>query len=152
VTAWLVVTGVLLVILLANQVAGVLERADVNQYPKPYSIVISSAPSWDRCSWAAREQKGFAKFTDISFGGGGRAWVRDGNLILNVARQSGQSQFGNLQIFELSGDHRLLAIGHASSAMVGADKQWQLSGYTESRFAADSVTTCLQGNALCRPM
>lgn len=34
VTAWLVVTGVLLIILLANQVAGVLERAAVNQYPK----------------------------------------------------------------------------------------------------------------------
>lgn len=34
VAAWLVVTIVLLVILLANQVAGVLERAAVNQYPK----------------------------------------------------------------------------------------------------------------------
>lgn len=34
VTAWLVVTSVLLVILLANQVAGVLERAAVNQYPQ----------------------------------------------------------------------------------------------------------------------
>ena len=34
VTAWLVVTGVLLVILLANQVAGVLERAAVNQFPQ----------------------------------------------------------------------------------------------------------------------
>jgi lipopolysaccharide export system permease protein len=34
VTDWLIVTGVLLVILLANQVAGVLERAAVNQYPK----------------------------------------------------------------------------------------------------------------------
>jgi lipopolysaccharide export system permease protein len=34
VAAWLVVTGVLLIILLANQVAGVLERAAVNQYPK----------------------------------------------------------------------------------------------------------------------
>ena len=34
VTAWLVVTSVLLVILLANQVAGVLERAAVNQFPK----------------------------------------------------------------------------------------------------------------------
>jgi lipopolysaccharide export system permease protein len=90
---------------------------------------------------AAREQKAFAKFTDISFGGGGRAWVRDGNLILNVARQSGQRQFGNLQIFELSSDHHLLAIGHASSATAGADKKWQLGGYTESRFADKSVTT-----------
>jgi lipopolysaccharide export system permease protein len=34
VAAWLVVTGVLLIILLTNQVAGVLERAAVNQYPK----------------------------------------------------------------------------------------------------------------------
>jgi lipopolysaccharide export system permease protein len=34
VTAWLVVTGVLLIILLANQVAGVLERAAVNRYPQ----------------------------------------------------------------------------------------------------------------------
>jgi lipopolysaccharide export system permease protein len=34
VTAWLVVTVVLLVILLANQLASVLERAAVNQYPQ----------------------------------------------------------------------------------------------------------------------
>lgn len=34
VTAWLVVTSVLLIILLANQVAGVLERAAVNRYPQ----------------------------------------------------------------------------------------------------------------------
>jgi lipopolysaccharide export system permease protein len=34
VTAWFVVTGVLLVILLANQVVGVLERAAANQYPQ----------------------------------------------------------------------------------------------------------------------
>jgi lipopolysaccharide export system permease protein len=34
VIAWVVVTGVLLVILLANQLAGVLERAAVNQYPQ----------------------------------------------------------------------------------------------------------------------
>jgi lipopolysaccharide export system permease protein len=34
VTAWLVVSGVLLVILLANQVVGVLERAAANQYPQ----------------------------------------------------------------------------------------------------------------------
>jgi lipopolysaccharide export system permease protein len=32
--AWLVVTGVLLVILMANQVVGVLERAAANQYPQ----------------------------------------------------------------------------------------------------------------------
>jgi lipopolysaccharide export system permease protein len=38
VTAWLVVTGVLLVILLANEVVAVMERAAANQYPQ--SIVL----------------------------------------------------------------------------------------------------------------
>jgi lipopolysaccharide export system permease protein len=36
--AWLIVTGVLLVILLANEVVGVLERAAANQYPR--SVVL----------------------------------------------------------------------------------------------------------------
>jgi len=34
VVAWLVVTGVLLIILLANEVVGVMERAAANQYPQ----------------------------------------------------------------------------------------------------------------------
>jgi lipopolysaccharide export system permease protein len=87
----------------------------------------------------AREQKAFAKLTDVSFGGGGAAWVRDGNLILNVARQSGQRQFGSVQIFELSPDHHLLALGHAASATAGSDKKWLLGDYTESRFSDNSV-------------
>jgi len=88
---------------------------------------------------AAREQKAFAKYSDVSFGGGGGAWVRDGNLILNVARQSGQRQFGSMQIFELSPDHHLLALGHAVNATAAADKKWLLGDYTESRFTDDSV-------------
>lgn len=89
----------------------------------------------------AREEKAFAKYTDISFGGGGGAWVRDGNLILNVARQSGQRQFGSMQIFQLSPDHHLVALGHAVNATVGADKKWLLGDYKESRFTDDSVQT-----------
>src|ERR1700742_4331786 len=61
---------------------------------------------------AAKEQKAFSKLNNISFGGSG-AWVRDGNLIINVARQSGERQFGGMQVFELSPDHKLRAIGHA---------------------------------------
>jgi lipopolysaccharide export system permease protein len=97
---------------------------------------------------AAREEKAFAKYSNISFGGGGAAWVRDGNLILNVARQSGQRQFGSMQIFELSGDHRLLALGHAVNATAGADKKWLLGDYTESRFTDDSVQAKAPGQRL----
>ncbi len=89
---------------------------------------------------AAREQKAFSKLSNVSFGGGG-AWVRDGDLILNVAGQSSQRQFGSMEIFELSPQHRLLAVGHAQRAVAEARGKWLLSDYTESRFNDDSVTT-----------
>jgi lipopolysaccharide export system permease protein len=87
---------------------------------------------------AAKEQKAFSKFNNVSFGGSA-AWVRDGNLIINVARQSGQRQFSGMQIFELSADHRLRAIGHAGGATAGASRTWLLTDYTESRFDDDRV-------------
>jgi lipopolysaccharide export system permease protein len=88
---------------------------------------------------AAREQKAFAKLNNVSIGGGSGAWIRDGDLILNVAGQSGERQFGGMQIFELSPQHRLLALGRAQHATAGAKGKWLLSDYTESRIDGDSV-------------
>jgi lipopolysaccharide export system permease protein len=94
---------------------------------------------------AAKEEKAFSKFNDISFGGGG-AWVRDGNAILNVARQSGERQFGGMQVFQLSADHHhLVSIGHAGRATAGTDRHWTLSDYAESRFNDDSVVAVPSG-------
>jgi lipopolysaccharide export system permease protein len=90
---------------------------------------------------AAREQKAFSKLANVSFSSGTGAWVRDGDLILNVAGQNSESQFGSMQVFELSPQHRLLAIGHAQRAVAGAKGTWLLSGYGESRFADDSVSS-----------
>jgi lipopolysaccharide export system permease protein len=89
---------------------------------------------------AAREGKAFSKLTNVSFGGGSGAWVRDGDLILNVAGQSSERQFGGMQIFELSPEHRLLAVGHAKRAVAGARGKWLLSDYSESRFSDDVVS------------
>ncbi len=86
---------------------------------------------------AAKQQKAFTKFSDVTFGGSGGAWVRDGNLILNATRQSGERQFGGMTIFELAPDHRLRAIGHAARATAGTNNDWMLRGYAESRFARD---------------
>ena len=97
---------------------------------------------------AAREQKAFSKLSNVSFGGGGGAWVRDGDLILNVAGQYSQRQFGSMQIFELSPQHRLIALGHATHATAGSRGRWLLSDYTESRFADDAVTTRPPGQRL----
>ena len=96
----------------------------------------------------AREQKAFSKLNNVSFGGGSGAWVRDGDMILNVAGQSSQRQFGSMQIFELSPEHRLRALGHAARATSGAKGKWLLSDYAESRFQGDDVTARPPGQRL----
>jgi lipopolysaccharide export system permease protein len=89
---------------------------------------------------AAREMKAFSKLNNVSFGGGSGAWVRDGDLILNVAGQSSARQFGTMQVFELSPEHRLLSIGRAERSVAGPKGAWLLSDYTESRFEGETVT------------
>jgi lipopolysaccharide export system permease protein len=90
---------------------------------------------------AAKQYKAFNKFTDMSFGSSGGAWVRDGNVILNVTRQSLGGHFGAMQVFELSPEHRLRAIGHAARATAGQNRSWLLSDYAESRFTPQRVVT-----------
>ena len=91
---------------------------------------------------AARQNKAFSKLSEVTFGSGGGAWVRDGDRILSAAHQSGERQFGGMMVFELSPDHRLMAIGHADRASTGTTSSgWTLQGYAESRFAPDRVLT-----------
>lgn len=97
---------------------------------------------------AAREYKAFSKLHNVSFGGGSGAWVRDGDLILNVAGQSSERQFGSMLIFELSPQHRLLALGHARRATAGTARKWLLSDYRESRFSDGTVTTIPPGERI----
>ena len=87
---------------------------------------------------AARQEKAFERFSDLSFGAGG-AWVRDGDLILDAERLQGAQRIGGLLVFRLSPDHRLVAIGRAASARAGADGHWILRDYRESRFEPDRV-------------
>jgi lipopolysaccharide export system permease protein len=96
----------------------------------------------------ANQQKAFSQFNSVGFGGGTGAWVRDGNLILNVARQSGSRHFVGMQVFELSPQHTLTAVGHAASATALGHRKWLLGDYTESRFAGDRVTTRAPGRKL----
>jgi len=106
---------------------------------------------------AANQQKAFSKYNSVGFGGGAGAWVRDGDLILNVARQSGSRQFVGMQVFELSPQHSVLSIGRAASATAAGHRTWMLGGYTESSFRYQSVDPpiaqpgCGQNPLQCRP-
>lgn len=94
---------------------------------------------------AANQQKAFSQYDSVGFGGGTGAWVRDGDLILNVARQSGSRQFVGMQVFQLSPQHTLVSIGHAASATAAGHRTWLLGGYTESSFTDDRVTSSAPG-------
>ncbi|HUN26722.1 MAG TPA: LPS export ABC transporter permease LptG [Steroidobacteraceae bacterium] len=96
---------------------------------------------------AAKQDKAFERFSNVSFGGGG-AWVRDGDTILNVDQLSAGGQFGGMLLFELSRDHHLLAIGRAARARAGSDGRWLLSDYAESRFAPQGVAASITAHRL----
>jgi lipopolysaccharide export system permease protein len=92
----------------------------------------------------ARQQKALERFSNAIFGGGA-AWVRDGNQILDVEQSQDGEIHGGMLIFELSADHHLLAVGRAARALPATNNRWLLHGYAESRFAADRVTATSQG-------
>ena len=99
------------------------------------------APELGRLS---REQKALAKFADISFAGDGGAWVRDGNLLLQIERQSGASNFGGLRVFELTPEGDLAVVGRAGSATQQSAGHWLLQEYEQSRVNGERIETLQQ--------
>ena len=87
----------------------------------------------------ADERKALARYDNLSLAGSGGAWVRDGNLIINIAERSSISEFGGMLVFELTPDNRLAAVAHAHRATQGTGTSWELGDYAESRFSGDSV-------------
>lgn len=100
-----------------------------------------------------REVKAFAKFSNVSFAGSGDAWVRDGDMIVNVERQIGDAQFGGMMVYEFGPDNRLKSLGRAATAREveaagapgamrgdakgGTATTWRLEQYIETRFEGD---------------
>ena len=75
------------------------------------------------CRHMAKQQKALSKFSNISFASRGGAWVRDGNLLINVMQQSGAAEFGGMRIFELTPDHELTSVATATTATRAARRQ-----------------------------
>ena len=87
----------------------------------------------------ADQRKAIARDGNVSLAGAGGAWVRDGNLMINIAERSSASQFGGILVFDLADDNRLLAVAHAQRAINRGGKTWELDSYAESRFSGDTV-------------
>lgn len=94
----------------------------------------------------AKQQKAFSKFSNISFAGRGGAWVRDGNLLINVMQQSSRGEFGGMRIFELSEDHELKSVATASTAVVMPDGSWKLTRYARTNFGGKTIEATREGS------
>jgi lipopolysaccharide export system permease protein len=90
-------------------------------------------------SQQAREQKAFARFSNLSFAGQGGVWVRDGNLIVKAEQHSGRGEFGGLLVFDLTDANQLRRVGRAVSAVALPGRAWELGAYAETAFEADRV-------------
>jgi len=92
-----------------------------------------------RLEQLADERKALARYDNLSLAGAGGAWVRDGDLIINIAERSSPSEYGSMLVFEVTPDNHVAAVARAHRATQGADKSFELRDYVESRFVGDTV-------------
>ena len=95
----------------------------------------------------ARQMKVFAKFDELTLGGAGGTWVRDGDTIISVDHQSASTRFGGIKVFRLDPERRLLSVARAESAGLAREKVWKLDKYVETAFAPDAVGATVARNA-----
>jgi lipopolysaccharide export system permease protein len=89
----------------------------------------------------ADQQKAIARYDNASFAGGGGAWIRSGDTILQVQGLTGAAQFAGMLVFRLTPDDRLASVARAARATPAGQTAWQLRDYAESSIQQDSVTS-----------
>ena len=87
----------------------------------------------------ARQMRTMAKFDDVTLGGT-NAWVRDGNVIMNMRQAETDPARAGIFVFEIAPGGRLQGMGRGDSATAAeAAGEWRLSGYAETRFGEERV-------------
>ena len=73
---------------------------------------------------------------------GPATWLRDGDRILSVRRQSGDLGYGGgVLVFELGPGRTLKQVARADSADIDAQSRWVLTNYAATSFLANGVDT-----------
>lgn len=88
----------------------------------------------------AREMRSEALLNEFEIADGQSAWFRDGGVIVNLRRGFSGNGDGGVYLYELDGNRRVEAVAHADSVELEGASAWTLSGYAETRFAADRIS------------
>lgn len=70
---------------------------------------------------------------------GNAAWVKDGNMILNLERINTDFEFGALYLYKFNSDNSLQSIARAENSGIDDTDNWILENFRETRFEDDSV-------------
>jgi lipopolysaccharide export system permease protein len=90
----------------------------------------------------ANEMRTQALQTENGTTSGPATWLRDGDRILSVRRQTGDLGYGGgVLLFELGPGRTLKEIARADSADIDAQSRWVLTNYAETSFLPNGVDT-----------
>ncbi len=95
----------------------------------------------------ARQYRAVAKFGPAGLDTGQSAWIRSGDLIVNIQRPSAEDPKGGVYLFRV-GPGRLLGLGRADSVQPDDQGSWAVRGFQGSRFTADAIVAGAQLEAL----
>ncbi|HEX5047246.1 MAG TPA: LPS export ABC transporter permease LptG [Gammaproteobacteria bacterium] len=89
----------------------------------------------------AAEMRTRAVHEDVAVGDGQATWVKDGDRILSLRRQTtGPLTYGGgVWLFELGPDKALKRVARADSADIDANNNWVLANYAETSFADTGI-------------
>jgi len=78
---------------------------------------------------------------DVAVGDGGATWLKSGDRILSLRRQTGGtvSYGGGVWLFELGPDQALKRIARADSADIDPSNNWVLANYAETSFVDTGI-------------
>ncbi|MEE9142629.1 MAG: LPS export ABC transporter permease LptG [Gammaproteobacteria bacterium] len=91
----------------------------------------------------ARRQRLLAMNDQLSLPGGRSAWMKDGNLIINMQQLDSADRLSGISVFELDDDEpKLRVLSRARSARFDPDsKRWALEHVTATVFSETAITT-----------
>lgn len=88
----------------------------------------------------SRQFRTFAMHGPSGVATGESAWVRDGDVIMNMSRLGDPSRFGGVYLFRLESGNRLASVARADSAGLDESQQWTLNNYAGTAFTSDGVS------------
>jgi len=102
-----------------------------------FSLGFQLAPPLERFS---RQYRTFSMHGPSGLASSESAWVRDGNVIMNMSQLGDPSQMSGVWLFRWKGPGEIESVARADSASLSDGDEWTLQNYAETRFAESGTS------------